>query len=172
MSHFIKQLIFLGSITQWKRITYDGYMYPDWAQAVAWLLALSSFLAIPIFALYAIFHPKGSFREVWKIYCRMNGTAGLARDMWGSLSKYARLQIKRSRLNPDWIMVYCCLWCSSSEDTGQRMVRKLWWPAENKLLQTYIPIRGKEKYSNVLHDVEIKDITRPRMEKILPFEKS
>ncbi|XP_058962097.2 sodium- and chloride-dependent GABA transporter 1-like [Pocillopora verrucosa] len=59
----VATLIFLGSITQWKRITYNGYMYPDWAQAVAWLLALSSFLAIPIFALYTIFHPKGPFRE-------------------------------------------------------------------------------------------------------------
>ncbi|KAL9950885.1 hypothetical protein ACROYT_G043456 [Oculina patagonica] len=56
-------LIFLGSVTQWKRLHFDGYTYPDWAQAVAWLLALLSFLAIPIRAIHAIIRPRGSFRE-------------------------------------------------------------------------------------------------------------
>jgi len=56
-------LIFLGSTTQWKRMTYDGYVYPDWAQALAWVLALFSFLGLPIYALVQIFHPKGSLSE-------------------------------------------------------------------------------------------------------------
>ena len=58
------QLIFLGSVTQWSKIKYGEYVYPDWAQAVAWLLPLLSFLAMPIRAIYEIFHPKGSFRQV------------------------------------------------------------------------------------------------------------
>lgn len=45
-------------------MTYDGYVYPDWAQALAWVLALFSFLALPIYALVQIFHPKGSLSEV------------------------------------------------------------------------------------------------------------
>ena len=45
-------------------MTYDGYVYPDWAQALASVLALFSFLALPIYALVQIFHPKGSFSEV------------------------------------------------------------------------------------------------------------
>lgn len=61
---FASQLILLGSITQWKRLSYDGYVYPDWAQAVAWLLALCSFVAIPVRAISEIVHHKGSFREV------------------------------------------------------------------------------------------------------------
>ena len=61
---FSSQLILLGSITQWKRLSYDGYVYPDWAQAVAWLLALCSFVAIPVRAISEIVHHKGSFREV------------------------------------------------------------------------------------------------------------
>ncbi|KAL9950962.1 hypothetical protein ACROYT_G043544 [Oculina patagonica] len=59
----VGMFIFLGSLSQWKKISFDGNVYPDWAQAVAWLLALLSFLAIPIGAIFAIFHPKGSFRE-------------------------------------------------------------------------------------------------------------
>ncbi|KAL9951135.1 hypothetical protein ACROYT_G043748 [Oculina patagonica] len=59
----VGMFIFLGSLTQWKRISFDGNVYPDWAQAVAWLLALLSFLAIPIGAIVTIVHPKGSFRE-------------------------------------------------------------------------------------------------------------
>ena len=61
---FTSQLILLGSITQWKRLNYDGYVYPDWAQAVAWLLALCSFVAIPVRAISEIVHHTGSFREV------------------------------------------------------------------------------------------------------------
>ena len=59
-----EQLILLGSITQWKRISYGEYVYPDWAQALAWLLALGSFMMIPVRAVGEIVHPKGSFREV------------------------------------------------------------------------------------------------------------
>lgn len=59
----VGMLILLGSITQWKRLSYDGYVYPDWAQAVAWLLALCSFVAIPVRAITEIVHHKGSFRE-------------------------------------------------------------------------------------------------------------
>ena len=150
MSHCITQLIFLGSITQWKRITYNGYMYPDWAQAVAWLLALSSFLAIPTFALYSIFHPKGSFREVWKIYCRIKWHCRIS--TWHL--KKSRLQIKRSWLNLDWIIVYCChwvlfiwgYWLGDGQET--LMTREEWLQLKN-------PIRGKEKYSNVFHNAEI-----------------
>ena len=58
------QIIFLGSVSQWKKISFKGNIYPDWAQAAAWCLALLSFVAIPIGAIYEIFHPKGSFREV------------------------------------------------------------------------------------------------------------
>lgn len=54
----------MGSITQWKRIAYSGYVYPDWAQALAWLLALCSFVMIPVRAIGEIVHPEGSFREV------------------------------------------------------------------------------------------------------------
>ncbi|KAL9951157.1 hypothetical protein ACROYT_G043774 [Oculina patagonica] len=59
----VGMFIFFGSLSQWEKISFDGNVYPDWAQAVAWLLALLSFLAIPIGAIFAIFHPKGSFRE-------------------------------------------------------------------------------------------------------------
>lgn len=69
---FTSQLILLGSITQWKRLSYDGYVYPDWAQAVAWLLALCSFVAIPVRAITEIVHHKGSFREVRsKLYIKV-----------------------------------------------------------------------------------------------------
>ncbi|XP_015752629.1 PREDICTED: sodium- and chloride-dependent GABA transporter 1-like [Acropora digitifera] len=56
-------LILLGSLAQWKKCTYGGYVYPGWVQAVAWMLTLCCFVTVPIGAIAQIFLPKGSFRE-------------------------------------------------------------------------------------------------------------
>jgi solute carrier family 6 GABA transporter-like protein 6/8/11/12/13 len=41
------------------------YEYPGWAIAFGWLLALSSMLALPLYALYAFVTTPGSMRQRW-----------------------------------------------------------------------------------------------------------
>ena len=43
----------------------DGYVYPDWTEALGGLLAMSSALVLSGFAIYEIYHATGStLREV------------------------------------------------------------------------------------------------------------
>ncbi|GAU93469.1 hypothetical protein RvY_05404 [Ramazzottius varieornatus] len=59
--------VMLFAIARSERLTYkrpEGvYVYPDWAQAAGWLLALSSMIIIPLYAFYRIIREKGSLRE-------------------------------------------------------------------------------------------------------------
>ncbi|XP_072171035.1 sodium- and chloride-dependent glycine transporter 1-like [Diadema setosum] len=42
---------------------YGSYVFPDWAQAIGWLMAFASFLVIPVYATYAmVFKATGSFK--------------------------------------------------------------------------------------------------------------
>ena len=56
--------LFLFSLVEWKGISYGKYKYPDWAEAVGWMLALSSMVCIPLGLLAGIWNGKGSLRQV------------------------------------------------------------------------------------------------------------
>eukprot|EP00111_Clytia_hemisphaerica_P009785 TCONS_00028701-protein len=43
--------IFLSSLITNKPLTYETYMYPDWSQAVGWLMAIASMICVPVVAL-------------------------------------------------------------------------------------------------------------------------
>lgn len=56
--------IFIFSLYSWKGVSYGDYKYPNWAEFVGWLLALSSMLWIPCVAIYTVVRAPGeSFRE-------------------------------------------------------------------------------------------------------------
>ncbi|KAG1670247.1 Sodium- and chloride-dependent GABA transporter 2 [Nymphon striatum] len=56
--------IFLFSVIGFKRLTYnDIYVYPDWAVAIGWCMALSSMVCIPFYMIYAILTTEGTFKE-------------------------------------------------------------------------------------------------------------
>jgi len=49
----------------YKTYTMDLYIYPNWANIVGWLIALSSMIAIPIVAIYKLITlPGKSFTQV------------------------------------------------------------------------------------------------------------
>lgn len=53
------------AIVKSKPLTYNrDYLYPDWAQAAGWLLALSSMIAVPAYAVFSISKEEGSLSEV------------------------------------------------------------------------------------------------------------
>ncbi|NP_001161527.1 dopamine transporter-like protein [Saccoglossus kowalevskii] len=47
----------------YKPLTYDDYVYPPWANAVGWMLAISSMSCIPIFAVYILITTPGTLKE-------------------------------------------------------------------------------------------------------------
>lgn len=54
----------LYSLINYERFKYKDYVYPWWGELIGWLMALSSMLIIPIYAVYKIFTSEGSLREV------------------------------------------------------------------------------------------------------------
>jgi hypothetical protein len=46
-------------------VTYKNYRYPKWAECIGWFVALSSILAIPIYAIVLFLRQKGSLKEVF-----------------------------------------------------------------------------------------------------------
>lgn len=56
--------IFLFGLINHKRLTFEvKYTYPDWAEALGWLMSLASMLCIPVVALKKIVQTDGSLRE-------------------------------------------------------------------------------------------------------------
>ena len=52
-------------IVLWKGVSYDNKPYPGWAEMFGWLLALSSMIMIPAFAIVQAYYVKGAtLREV------------------------------------------------------------------------------------------------------------
>ena len=43
--------------------TYDGYEFPAWGHAIGWLVAMTSIIAIPIFAFLQILKERSTLKE-------------------------------------------------------------------------------------------------------------
>ncbi|XP_052780415.1 sodium- and chloride-dependent creatine transporter 1-like isoform X2 [Mya arenaria] len=55
-------------LVDFKPLTYNKtYVYPDWAQALGLLMAITSMLCIPIVFMWTFYHTKGSLRERWRV---------------------------------------------------------------------------------------------------------
>ena len=52
------------SLINYERFKYKDYVYPWWGELLGWLMALSSMLIIPIYAVYKIFTTDGTIKEV------------------------------------------------------------------------------------------------------------
>ncbi|XP_074641152.1 sodium-dependent dopamine transporter-like [Tubulanus polymorphus] len=55
--------IMIFGLVMYKPLTYDGYVYPWWANLIGWLMALSSILCVPGVAIYKICTTKGTFPQ-------------------------------------------------------------------------------------------------------------
>ncbi|XP_067275611.1 sodium- and chloride-dependent GABA transporter 2-like isoform X2 [Pseudorasbora parva] len=61
---------FTCSMVKYKPLTFNRwYVYPDWAYALGWLLALSSILLVPGWALGQMCAGKGSLKQRWRHLC-------------------------------------------------------------------------------------------------------
>jgi len=83
LTPFILVCVLIYTIVQYKEPTYGGYEYPRWAIAFGWILALSSLVPVPVFAIKNFVQARGSFVERMKILIR-------PAPGWGPLKKINR----------------------------------------------------------------------------------
>ncbi|CAB1326217.1 unnamed protein product [Coregonus sp. 'balchen'] len=71
VSPIIISFILIFTVIQYKPITYNDYVYPGWSLAIGFLMAMSSVICIPIYALYKIGKSEGTtFLERLKNSCK------------------------------------------------------------------------------------------------------
>ncbi|UJR32612.1 hypothetical protein I4U23_020072 [Adineta vaga] len=59
--------IAIFSLVKYEPVTYKKYRFPKWAEYLGWCIALSSILAIPIYAIIFFVRQKGTFKERWNV---------------------------------------------------------------------------------------------------------
>ncbi|KAK1165241.1 sodium- and chloride-dependent glycine transporter 1 isoform X2 [Acipenser oxyrinchus oxyrinchus] len=60
VSPAIISFILVFTVVQYKPITYNDYIYPGWSLVIGFLMALSSVICIPIYAIYKIWTSEGT----------------------------------------------------------------------------------------------------------------
>lgn len=58
------QFIIVYGLMGYEPLSYEGYIYPVWANVLGWLIACSSIVMIPGMAIYKISTTPGSFCQV------------------------------------------------------------------------------------------------------------
>lgn len=62
------QFIIVYGLMGYEPLSYEGYVYPVWANILGWLIACSSIVMIPGMAIYKICSTPGSFLQVSSFY--------------------------------------------------------------------------------------------------------
>ncbi|KAM3875311.1 sodium- and chloride-dependent GABA transporter 2-like [Diretmus argenteus] len=64
LTPLVSLVSFIWSLVEYQPLTYNRwYVYPDWAYAIGWLLALSSILIVPVCALIKMCAGSGTLRQ-------------------------------------------------------------------------------------------------------------
>lgn len=59
-------LLFCLSYIRYEGLQLDGYVFPEWAELLGWLLTHASIVCIPAYMAWSFCRAKGSFRERWR----------------------------------------------------------------------------------------------------------
>ncbi|XP_078683122.1 sodium-dependent proline transporter-like isoform X1 [Branchiostoma floridae x Branchiostoma belcheri] len=68
--------IFIFSLVTYTPVEYNGVTYPGWGVTLGLLMAFSSIIAIPLFAILALYNQEGSFFERIRAACRPTASWG------------------------------------------------------------------------------------------------
>uniref|UniRef100_A0A673JDC6 Uncharacterized protein n=1 Tax=Sinocyclocheilus rhinocerous TaxID=307959 RepID=A0A673JDC6_9TELE len=70
LTPLVSMVSFVCSVVEYQPLTFNRwYVYPDWAYALGWLLALSSILLVPGWAMGRLLAGKGSLKQRWLHLC-------------------------------------------------------------------------------------------------------
>lgn len=65
---FLRQVILIFSIIQFKPARYENYVFPPWAQGVGWVIAMASIIWIPVGTIHTLWVLPGSLMQVMCIH--------------------------------------------------------------------------------------------------------
>jgi hypothetical protein len=65
---FLCVSVALYSLIKYEPFRYKNYVYPWWGELIGWMIALSSMLVIPFYAVYKITVTPGTWREVNSLF--------------------------------------------------------------------------------------------------------
>ncbi|XP_078602404.1 sodium-dependent proline transporter-like isoform X2 [Branchiostoma floridae x Branchiostoma japonicum] len=68
--------IFIFSLVTYSPVEYNGKPYPGWGVSLGLLMAFSSIIAIPLFAIFALYKQEGSFLQRLRAACRPTASWG------------------------------------------------------------------------------------------------
>jgi len=60
----VLQGVFVFSVVKYEPLVYMNYRYPAWGQGIGWMMALSSIIVIPGYAIYLFIVTPGNVRQV------------------------------------------------------------------------------------------------------------
>lgn len=64
---FFPQFVVIASIVTTHELKYEDYTFPSWANSLGWCIAMSSMLAVPLYAIYKFLSVPGTFKQVSNI---------------------------------------------------------------------------------------------------------
>uniref|UniRef100_A0A672VFW5 Transporter n=1 Tax=Strigops habroptila TaxID=2489341 RepID=A0A672VFW5_STRHB len=111
------QAVFLFSLIKYTPLKYNNtYVYPAWGHVVGWLMALSSMVCIPLYAIFILLKTKGPLKQVLRLCAYKflhNFSSGLFPSSLAAGSPVAGCRVEQ--VNTEWKHPCGCgvgLWCS------------------------------------------------------------
>lgn len=76
----------MANVIQWQGVSYNNKPYPGWAEFLGWLMALSSMVLIPAFAIYQLWKTPGTVTEVRILFLNSHVVVCLSYQTWCRLT--------------------------------------------------------------------------------------
>ena len=76
----------MANVIQWQGVSYNNKPYPGWAELLGWLMALSSMVLIPAFAIYQLWKTPGTVTEVRILFLNSHVVVCLSYQTWCRLT--------------------------------------------------------------------------------------
>ena len=76
----------MANVIQWQGVSYNNKPYPGWAEFLGWLMALSSMVLIPAFAIYQLWKTPGTVTEVRIPFLNSHVVVCLSYQTWCRLT--------------------------------------------------------------------------------------
>lgn len=76
----------MANVIQWQGVSYNNKPYPGWAEFLGWLMALSSMVLIPAFAIYQLWKTPGTLKEVRILFLNSHVVVRLSYQTWCRLT--------------------------------------------------------------------------------------